>query len=158
MERRSELKLPLKKRRRQAKTNADFVEKLSTLTGPNRDLQAATIMLGEAASRVDDKFVKRSTDFAHKLLLSLKKAFPGVDQQLLGDFVADAIDLWDYGKELDKILNKICEMRFPRDEELLREALVAVEVQQFDYALDCIKGLQQTLPRLKRALDRKRKK
>jgi hypothetical protein len=72
--------------------------------------------------------------------------------------VAEINDLWVYGEKLDNILNDICGMRFPRDAKLLREALVSVEVQQFDYALDCIKGLQQTLPKLKRALDRRTKK
>jgi hypothetical protein len=135
-----------------------LAEKLSTVTTPNRDLQAAAMMLGDAAARVDVKFVKRSTDLAHRLLLSLKKALPETDQQLLGDFVAEINDLWVYGEKLDNILNDICGMRFPRDAKLLREALVSVEVQQFDYALDCIKGLQQTLPKLKRALDRRTKK
>ena len=48
-------------------------------------------------------------------------------------------------------------MRLSQHREHMREALVAIEVQQFDYALDCIKGLQKTLPKLKQGLDRQSK-
>ncbi len=132
----------------------ELVEKLSKLKAPNKDLQAAAMMLGDAAARVDTKLVKRSTELAHRLLLSVKKALPKADPQLLGDFVAEVSDLWDYGQKLDKILKEVCDMRLPQHQEHLREALVAIEVQQFDYALDSIKGLQKTLPKLKQALDR----
>ncbi len=133
----------------------ELVEKVSKLKAPNKDLQAAAMMLGDAAARVDTKLVKRSTDLAHRLVLTLKKALPETDQQLLGDFVAEVSDLWDYGQKLDKILKEVCDMRLPQHQERLREALVAIEVQQFDYALDCIKGLQKTLPKLKQAIDRR---
>jgi hypothetical protein len=135
----------------------EHMQKLTTLKGPNKDLQAAAMMLGDAAARVDTKLVKRTTDLAHRLLLSLKKALPAADQQLLGDSVAEVSDLWVYGQELEKTLKDICDMRFPGDQELMGEALVAIEVEQFDYALDCIKGLQKTLPKLKRELDRQTK-
>ena len=135
----------------------EFLDKSSKLKGPNKDLQAAAIMLGDAAARVDHKLVKRSTNLAHRLLLSLKKALPETDPQLIGDFVAEVSDLWDYGQKLDKTLNEISHMRFPQHREHMREALVAIEVQQFDYALDCIKGLQKTLPKLKQGLDRQPK-
>ncbi len=131
----------------------ELVEKVSKLKAPNKDLQAAAMMLGDAAARIDHKLMKRSTKLAHRLLLSLKKALPETDPQLIGDFVAEVSDLWDYGQKLDKTLTELCNMQFPRHHERMREALVAIEVQQFDYALDCIRGLQKTLPKIKRALD-----
>ena len=135
----------------------EFLDKSSKLRGPNKGLQAAAMMLGDAAARVDHKLVKRSTNLAHRLLLSLKKALPETDPQLIGDFVAEVSDLWDYGQKLDKTLNEISHMRFPQHREHMREALVASEVQQFDSAIDCIKGLQKTLPKLKQGLDRQPK-
>lgn len=132
----------------------EFLDKSSKLRGPNKDLQAAAMMLGDAAARVDHKLVNRSTNLSHRLLLSLKKALPETDPQLIGDFVAEVSDLWDYGQKLDTTLKELCDMRLPQH---MGEALVAIEVQQFDYALDCIKGLQKTLPKLKQALDRQAK-
>jgi hypothetical protein len=135
----------------------ELVEKVSKLKAPNKDLQAAAMMLGDAAARVDHKLMERSTNLAHRLLLTLKKALPETDPQLIGDFVAEVSDLWDYGQKLDKTLTELCNMQIPKHQEHMREALVAIEVQQFDYALDCIKGLQKTLPKLKQALDRQAK-
>jgi len=132
-----------------------LVQKVSKLKGPNKDLQAAAVMLGDAAARVDHKLMKRSTKLAHRLLLTLKKALPDTDPQLIGDFVAEVSDLWDYGQKLDKTLAELCDMQIPKHQEQMREALVAIEVQQFDYALDCVRGLQKTLPKIKRALDRR---
>jgi|SRR5580658_858442 hypothetical protein len=135
----------------------EFLDKSSKLRGPNKDLQAAAMMLRDAAARVDHKLVNRSTNLAHRLLLSLKKALPETDPQLIGDFVAEVSDLWDYGQKLDTTLKELCDMRLPQHQGRMGEALVAIEVQQFDYALDCIKGLQKTLPKLKQALDRQAK-
>ncbi|MFI5113014.1 MAG: hypothetical protein ACHP9S_09325 [Terriglobales bacterium] len=136
----------------------DFLVKFSKLKGPNKVLQAAALMLADAAGRVDHKLTKRHVQLAHCLLLSLNKALPDTDRQLIGDFVAEVTDLWDYGQELDKTLKELCEMRLPQHSERMREALVGIEVTQFDYALDCIKGLQKSLPKLKQALDRQAKK
>ncbi|MGD0826130.1 MAG: hypothetical protein ABR908_16215, partial [Terriglobales bacterium] len=85
-----------------------LVQKVSKLKGPNKDLQAAAVMLGDAAARVDHKLMKRSTKLAHRLLLTLKKALPDTDPQLIGDFVAEVSDLWDYGQKLDKTLAELC--------------------------------------------------
>jgi hypothetical protein len=132
----------------------ELMQKVPKRRAPNKDLPAAAILLGEAAARVDGKLMKRSTDLAHRLLLSLQKALPGANHQVVGDFVAEVSDLWDYGQKLDRTLKELCAMHLPQQRERMREALVSIEVQQFDYALDCIKGLQKTLPKLKQALDR----
>ena len=130
-------------------------ENISKPKAPNKVLQLAAKMLGDAAARVDHKLIKRSTKLAHRLLISLKKALPETDPQLIGDFVAEVSDLWDYGQKLDKTLTELCNLQLPKHREQMRQALVAIEVQQFDYALDCIQGLQKTLPKIKRALDRR---
>jgi hypothetical protein len=129
--------------------------KISKLKAPNKVLQLAAQMLADAAARVDHDLVKRSSKLAHRLLMSLEKALPKTDPQLLGDFVAQVSDLWDYGQKLDKTLTELCNLRLPKHQEQMEQALVAIEVQQFDYALDCIHGLQKTLPKIKRALDRR---
>jgi hypothetical protein len=133
----------------------EFLDKFSKLRGPNKDMQGAATLLGDAAARVDGKLSKRSLKFVHELLVSLKKALPETDPQLIGDFVAEITDLWGYGQKLDKTLTELCNMQFPKHREHMREALVAIEVQQFDYVLDCIRGLRKTLPKIKRALDRR---
>jgi hypothetical protein len=135
----------------------ELIERVSKLKTPNRDLQAAAMMIGDAAARVDRKRIKRSVELVNRLLLNLKKALPETDPKLLGDFAAEVSDLWDYGQKLDKTVVEICKMRLPKHHDQLREALVAIEVQQFDYVLDCIHGLQKTLPKIKRALDHRAK-
>jgi hypothetical protein len=61
----------------------ELVKKVSKLKAPNKDLQVAAMMLGDAAARVDHKLIKRSTKLAHRLLLTLKKALPETDPQLI---------------------------------------------------------------------------
>jgi len=89
------------------------------------------------------------------LMRSLKRAFPEVNPQLIGDIVADLDDLWDYGQQLDRDLWAPCRIRLPRDRNALQSLLTGIEVQQVDYARDCIERLHKNLPRLDRYLYKK---
>lgn len=104
--------------------------------------------------RRDEERRQRSMRLVGGLMRSLKRAFPEVNPQLIGDIVADLDDLWDYGQELDRDLWALCKIRLPRDRDALQSLLTGIEVQQFDYARDCIERLHKNLPKLDKYLYR----
>jgi hypothetical protein len=87
----------------------------------------------------------------------LNRALPETDRQLIGDFVAEVTDLWGYGQKLDKTLTQLCEMRLPQHLKHMEDAFLNIEVDQCYNALDCIQGLQKSLPKLKRGLEKREK-
>jgi hypothetical protein len=102
--------------------------------------------------RAKRKTFRRSMRLVHSLVHSLESAFPLVNRRVIGDIVADLDDLWDYGQELDHYLWGLCKMRLPRDRNEMQRALVGIDVQQFDYAKNCIERLHKNLPKLVRYL------
>src|SRR5208282_5131793 len=102
--------------------------------------------------RADEERHQRSMRLVGGLMRSLKKAFPQVNPQLLGDIVADLDDLWDYGQQLDGDVWALCRIRLPKDRDAMQSLLTTIDVQQFDYAKDCIQRLHKNLPKLDRFL------
>jgi hypothetical protein len=131
----------------------EVVDKISKLKGPNKDAQGAMILLGSAFANQDTQIQRRSGHIVHKMLVSFKKAFPGVDAQLIGGTVADLDSLWDTGQKLDKELNKLFQMRFPQHRNHLREFLAFIEATQIEMAEFWIGNLRKRIPKLHKALD-----
>ncbi len=115
---------------------------------------AARDLLRRASSDHDKKLQRRSARITHNMLVALNKAFPEVDQQLIGDIVADLDSLWDTGQKLDKELKKLFQMRFPQHRSHLADFLAFVEATQIDMVEFWIGNLRKRIPKLRKDLDR----
>src|SRR6266581_2094363 len=115
---------------------------------------AARDLLRRASSDHDKKLQRRSARITHNMLVALNKAFPEVDQQLIGDIVADLDSLWDTGQKLDKELKKLFQMRFPQHRSHLDDFLAFVEATQIDMVEFWIGNLRKRIPKLRKDLDR----
>ena len=82
---------------------------------------------------------------------------PNTDPELIGDFVADVEDLWEYGKRLDENLRILRRMRFLQHYEHLWEILMDIRYSQCGESSAHIAGLRKSLPRLLKALERERR-
>ncbi len=72
--------------------------------------------------------------------------------EVIGAIVADLDDLWEYGQHLDRDLKALCKMRLPQHRDEMQKIIVGLDVEQFDYAKDCIERLHNNLPKLDRVL------
>jgi len=131
----------------------EIVGKVSKLKGPNRDAQGAMIFLDSAFANQDTEIQRRSARMVHNMLVSLKKAFPTADSQLIGHIVADLSSLWDTGQKLDKNLKRLFQMRFPQHRNHLREFLGFIEATQIDMVEFWIGNLRKRIPELRKAMD-----
>jgi hypothetical protein len=130
------------------------IEKISKLKGPNKAQQGAMIWMANAFANQDVDLQGRSARIANQMQASLQKAFPEVDPQFIGHVVADLDSLWDTGQKLNKELEILFRMRFPRDRNRLAEFLSFVEATQIDMVEFWIGNLRKRIPKLRRALDR----
>lgn len=115
---------------------------------------AAKAFIARALRGQSRQLQRRSAQITHKMIISLKRAFPDMDPRLIGSIVADLGSLWDTGQKLDLELNKLFQMRLPEDREDLREFLAFVEATQMDMVEFWIRNLRQKIPRLHEDLDR----
>jgi hypothetical protein len=142
-----------------AKTESDkLYEKISKVKGPGAELRIFNILLTNSLSHLDSQkkrgWKRRVGKIIKGLLRALKEAMPQTDPQLIGDFVADVEDLWEYGQKLDQHFKAVFRMKFPKDSERLRELLLNIDHEQCDEAWAHIEGLKKSLPRLIKGLDR----
>ena len=142
------------------KTDSDkLYEKISNVSGPGAELRMFNILLTNSLSHLDSRqarrLQKRAVKIIKGLLRALKEVMPETDPQLIGDFVADLEDLWEYGQRLDEHIKILCRMKFPRHSEHLRDLLLSIDHEQCDESWAHISGLKKSLPQLIKALDRK---
>jgi hypothetical protein len=132
-------------------------QKISKVKGPAAELRMFNIMIGNSLSRLDSRqssgWNKRVGKIIKGLLRALREAIPDVDPQIIGDFVADIEDLWEYGQKLDEHFKALFRMKFPKHSEHLRDLLLDIKYEQCDESLAHIEGLKNSLPRLIKALD-----
>lgn len=137
------------------RTRTEFViEKIAKLKGRNQAERGDMLWVANALANRDTKLQRRSARITHKMLRSLKKAFPDVDPQLIGDITADLDSLWDTGQKLNKELERLFHMRFPQHRQHLREFLAFIEATQIDMVEFWIGNLRQRVPKLVKDLDR----
>jgi hypothetical protein len=105
-------------------------------------------------NKQDKGFQRRVGKVLRGLLRALKTSLPDTDPLLIGDFVADLEDLWEYGQKLDEHIKTLCSMKSPKHSEHLREILLHIEHEQCDESWAHIKGIRNTLPQLVSALNR----
>jgi hypothetical protein len=132
-------------------------EEISRVSGRGAALEMTKIMLTNSMRRLnkqDKGFQRRVGKVIRGLLHTLKTALPDTNPQLIGDFVADLEDLWEYGQKLDNHIKILCSMKFPKHSEHLREILLHIEHEQCDESWAHIKGIKNTLPQLLSALNR----
>lgn len=132
----------------------EVVDKISKLQGPNKAERGAMIWLASGFANQDRELQRRSARIVRNMLRSLKSALPDTDPELIGSFVADLDSLWDTGQKLDKELQKLFKMRFPKHREHLREFLAFVEAIQIEMVQFWIGNLRKRVPKLQKALDR----
>jgi hypothetical protein len=84
----------------------------------------------------------------------VKEALPNTDPELIGGFFAHLLDLWETGQKLDRELQKLTKLNFPRDRERLRDTLLWIEAIQVDMASFWIGEVKRDMPTLLKALDR----
>jgi hypothetical protein len=110
------------------------------------------IMLGNSLSHLDSRqhrgWNKRAGKIIKGLLRALKEAMPDMDPQIIGDFVADVEDLWEYGQKLDEHFTVLFRMKFPKHSEHLRELLLQIDHEQCNESSAHIEGLKKSLPQL----------
>lgn len=140
-------------RARQKTATEQVIEKISKLKGPNKAQQGAMIWMTSAFANQDVELQRRSVRIANRMQVSLQKAFPEVDPQFIGDVVADLDSLWDTAQKLNRELENLFRMRFPRDRNRLAEFLSFVEATQIDMVEFWIGNLRKRIPKLRRALD-----
>lgn len=110
--------------------------------------------LRHADFEADPVLVQQSLQLMRAAIRATKKALPGTDPELIGGFFADLLDLWETGQKLDKQLQKLEGLRFPRDRERLRDILIWISAIQIDMAAYWIGEINKDLPKLLQALDR----
>jgi hypothetical protein len=130
------------------------MEKVSALKGPKKAERGAMIILESALANQDVQQQRRMVRIASKMQLAFEKGFPELDRQLIGDVVADLASLWSLRQKLDKDLDKLFQMRFPRHRNHLHSFLIDIEARQLDEAWYLIHRLRKRLPRLLKELDR----
>ena len=135
----------------------ELIERMSKLKGPNRAEQGAMLWMGAAFAKQDVDLRRRSARIARQTQMSLRRAFPDVDPQLIGDVVADLNSLWDVAQKLDKELKKLFHMRFPQHYNHLGEFLSFIEATQIDMVEFWIGNLRRRIPKLRKALDRRQR-
>ena len=141
-----------------ARTDSDkLYEQISKVSGPGAALRTFNILLTNSLSHLDSHQRSRLHGRAGKiikgLLRALKEALPHADPRLIGDFVADLEDLWEYGQKLDEHIKTICRMKFPKHSEHLRELLLRIDHEQCDESWAHIQGLKKSLPPLIKGLN-----
>ncbi len=124
------------------------------LRPPKRSAQREPALSNTAgATRTGEhELQRRSAVIAHKTQIALEKALPNVDTETIGSFVANIDSIWDTGQKLDRELNRLFRMQFPRDREQLREFFSFVEAIQIEMTLFWIGKLKRTVPALRDAL------
>jgi hypothetical protein len=142
-----------------ARTESDkLYEKISKVKGPGAELRMFNILLTNSLSHLDSQrrsgWDKRVGKTIKGLLRALKEALPHTDPRLIGDFVADVEDLWEYGQKLDEHFKVLLRMTFPKHSEHLRELLLSIKYEQCDESWAHIERLKKSLPQLIKALDR----
>lgn len=134
-------------------------DEISSVSGRGTALEMANIMLTNSLRRSkkqDRHFQRRAGKVIKGLLRTLKVALPDTNPLLIGDFVADLEDLWEYSQKLDDYIRTLCRMKFPKHYEDLREILLYIEHEQCDESWAHIKGIRNSLPKLLKALNRRR--
>jgi hypothetical protein len=136
-----------------ARTESDkLYEQISKVKGPRAELRMFNIMLGNSLSHLDSQqrsgWNKRVGKIIKGLLRALKEGMPDIDPQIIGDFVADVEDLWEYGQKLDEHFKVLFRMKFPKHSEHLRELLLSTKYEQCDESSAHIEGLKKSLPKL----------
>jgi hypothetical protein len=91
----------------------------------------------------------------NKIIPILRSALPATEPEVIGGICADLFDLWETGQKLDKELKKLTTLRFPRDQQRLRDTLVWIDAIQLDMASYWIGEVRKDLPKLFKALDRR---
>lgn len=129
-------------------------DRISKLKGPNKAQQGGLLWMASAFANQNTRLQRRSMRIAQQMQIALQKAFPNMDRQFIGDIVADLNSLWDLRQKLDKDLNKLFQMRFPRHRSHLYSLLIDIEVRQLDEASYLIRRLRRRLPKLVKELDR----
>jgi len=119
---------------------------------------AARAFIARALRGQNRGLQRRSARIAHKMLVAFGKAFPELNQQIIGDVVADLDSLWDTGQKLDKRLHKLFKMRFPQDRDHLSDFLAFIEGAQIEMAEIWIRNLRRNIPKLRKALNRQGKR
>jgi len=142
-----------------ARTDTDkLYEKISAVKGPGAELRIFNMLLANSLSHLDSQrrrgWHRRVGKTIKGLLRALKEALPHTDPQLIGDFVADVEDLWEYGQKLDEHFKILFRMKFPNHSEHLLELLLQIEHEQCDESWAHIEGLKKSLPQLIKALER----
>lgn len=142
-----------------ARTESDkLYDEISNVSGQGATLQMTNMLLTNSLRRLrnqDKLFQKQAGKVIKGLLGTLKAALPDTDPQLIGDFIADLEDLWEYGIKLDGHVKAICRMKFPKHAEQLRKILLSIEHEQCDESWAHIKGMRSSLPKLIKALNRR---
>src|SRR5271170_6242771 len=110
----------------------EVISKISKLKGPNKAQRGALLWMASALANQDAQLQRRSARVAQLMQISLEKALPDTDRQLIGDVVADLNSLWDTGQKLDKELKRLFQMRFPKHRNHLAEFLSFIQATQID--------------------------
>jgi hypothetical protein len=116
--------------------------------------KATGALLNWSAAGTDRAVGRASAALMRTAIRVLKTALPDTDPELIGAFLANLLDLWETGQKLEKKLQKLKNLRFPRDQEVLRTVLLWIDAIQVDMASYWIAEVKRDLPKLLRALDK----
>jgi len=110
-------------------------------------------ILAWANSQTDRALAQRSFRLMRRIMRTIRRALPRTDPELIGGICAHLFDLWETGQTLNKRLQKVSELRLPRDRERLRDTLIWIEAIQLDMASFWIGEVKKGWPKLLKALD-----